>query len=294
MTKLGRTIILTLITFIIICAADFRYEPVRAASRTFVFSTAPWAPAESLKRMYRPLLDYLEEKTDTHFEIVIFPTYDDFINEVKGGYVQFAAVNGASFVRLWHDNADIRYLATSLRQYGSKQRDFYTGYIIVRKDSGINSFMELRGKKFAFVDDTSTSGYKMPMQYMKQLNLDPKTFFRKFFYMGDHDEVIKAVKNRAVDGGATWEVSYETNVKKYGDIFKIIYRSPPVPNDAWVVGGRVPASVGDKIAETLLSINNITATKNGKYVLDPALEVTEVGFSKRSPQFYIGGAAPAK
>jgi phosphate/phosphite/phosphonate ABC transporter binding protein len=244
--------------------------------------------------MYRPLLDFIEEKTGIHFDIVIFPTYEDFIKEVQGGYVQFAAVNGASFVQLWQNNAEIRYLATSLRQYGNKQQDYYTGYIITRKDSGVNTFMDLQGKKFAFVDDTSTSGYKMPMQYMNELNLDPKVFFRKYFFMGDHDEVIKAVKNRAVDGGATWEVSYDMNVQKYGNIFNIIYKSPPVPNDAWVIGNKVSKPVGEQIAVALLSINNITATKSGRYVLDPELGVTEVGFSKRSPQFYLGSSSKGK
>jgi len=287
-----KRILITVLALIL--SASVAAGPARAATKTLIFSTAPWAPADSLKKMYRPLLDYVEEKTGVHFDIVIFPTYDDFIKEVQGGYVQFAAVNGASFVRLWREGADVRYLTTSLRQYGAKQRDFYTGYIIVRKDSGINSFMELQGKKFAFVDDTSTSGYKMPMQYMDELKLDPKVFFKKFFYMGDHDEVIKAVRNRAVDGGATWEVSYDMNVQKYGNIFKIIYKSPPVPNDAWVVGNKVSKELGEQIAATLLEINNITATKSGRYVLDPELGVTEVGFSKRSPQFYLGGGTPEK
>jgi phosphonate transport system substrate-binding protein len=257
-----------------------------AAGRSYVFSTAPWGDPAKLKIMYRPLLDYIEEQTGVHFEIVIFPTYDDLVKEVSGGYVQFAAVSGANFLKLQAENAPMRYLSTSLRQYGEKKNDYYTGYIIVRKDSGIKNFSQLRGKKFAFVDVDSASGYKMPIAYMARQNLDPKTFFKKFFFMGDHDEVIKALKNRHVDGGATWEVSYDMNVKKYGDIFDIIYKSPPIPNDAWVVGNKVPKQLSDRILQVMLGINNITATKKGTYVLDPSLEITEVGFTKRSPKFY--------
>jgi phosphate/phosphite/phosphonate ABC transporter binding protein len=262
--------------------------PAFAADRTIIFSTNPWASEESLKKTYRPILDYIEEKTNIHFDIVIYPTYEDFVKEVQAGFVQFAATSSSGFTEMWNNRADIRYVATSVRLFGSKKQDFYQGYIIVRKDSNIKSFMELEGKKFAFVDDTSTSGYKMPMRYMKQLNLDPNLFFKKYFFMGNHDEVIKAVRNRAVDGGATWEESYEVNVRKYGDIFNILYKSPPVPNDAWVVGGRVSKEEGDRIAEVLLSINESTTTKNGVLVLDHKLGVTEVGFTKESPQFHLG------
>jgi phosphate/phosphite/phosphonate ABC transporter binding protein len=285
---------LIIVSSILIYTACAWAAPARAASRSLVFSTTPWTSPEELKKMYRPLLDYVEEKTGVHFDIVIFPTYDDFVKEVQGGYVQFAAVNAAGFARLWRDGADISYLATSLRQFGDKQRDYYTGYVIVRKDSGIKSFMDLNGKKFAFVSDDSSSGYKAPLEYMKSLNLDPKTFFRKYFFMGDHDEVLKAIRNRAVDGGAATEESYDMNVKKYGDIFNVIYKTPPLANDAWIAGNKVSKELGDRIAAVLLSVNNITSTKTGKYVLDPSLGLTEVGFSKRGLQFYLGGTAQAK
>jgi phosphate/phosphite/phosphonate ABC transporter binding protein len=246
-----------------------------------------------LKKRYKPLLDYIEEKTGMHFDIVIYPTYDDFVKEVESGNVQFALINASGFARIWRDGADVRYLVTSLRQFGDKQRDYYKGYIIVRKDSGINTFMDLKGKKFAFVNDDSSSGYKAPVDYMKSLNLDPKTFFKKYFFMGDHDEVMKAIANKAVDGGAASEESFDMNSKKYGDIFKKLYESPELANDAWVVGDKVPKSLSDQITEALLGVNNITSVK-GQYVLDPALGLTEVGFSKRSLQFYLGESKAAK
>jgi phosphate/phosphite/phosphonate ABC transporter binding protein len=284
---------LLIVLFILIYMACAWAATARAANKSFIFSTTPWTSADDLKKRYTPLLKYIEEKIGVHFEFVMYPTYDDFVKEVENGNVQFALVNATGFARLWRDGTDIRYLVTSLRQFGSKQRDYYLGYVIVRKDSGINSFMDLGGKKFAFVNDESASGYKAPLDYMKGLNLEPKTFFKKYFFMGDHDEVMKAIKNRAVDGGAASEESYDMSVKKYGDIFKVLYTSPELANDAWVVGDKVPKALGDQITEVLLGVNNITSVK-GKYVLDPALGLTEVGFSKRNFQFYLGPSKQEK
>ena len=121
---------------------------------------------------------------------------------------------------------------------------------------------------------------------MREKKLDPDTFFKKYFFMGDHDELAKAVKNGYVDAGATWEASYIINVKRYGEIFKIINETPPIPNDAWVVGNSVPPELAEKIKELLLAMNEDTITSDGRLVLDPSLGLPEIGFAERSPEFY--------
>src|SRR5215510_11252489 len=47
----------------------------------------------------------------------------------------------------------------------------YTSRIYVRKDSGLKTLEELRGKTIAFVDPTSTSGYVYPMVMLIQRGL---------------------------------------------------------------------------------------------------------------------------
>ncbi len=263
---------------------------VSAAEKEYIFSAVPWGNADEIKAMMQPLLDHIEEKTGAKFKTVMFPTYDDLVDEVMGGYVQFAQLNAVTYLNLMHKNADINYVATSIRSFGEFERDYYLGYIFTRKDSPLESFDDLKDKIFAFVDDTSSSGYKMPVAYMKSRNLDPKTYFRKYFFMGDHDEVAKAVANQKVAAGATWEASYTLNQRRYDDLFKIIFETPPIPNDAWIVGNSVPDNLTEKIKKVLLETNIFSYTSDGRKVLDQDLGIPEVGFAERNSQFYEDAA----
>jgi phosphate/phosphite/phosphonate ABC transporter binding protein len=264
-----------------------------ARKKTYIFSTIAWTSEKEMKRIYRPLMDYLEEQTGIHFQIDIPETYEIFISEVEDGNVQFASLNAVGYLKvLKGNNKGIRYLATSTRSFdGGPAKDYYEGYIIVLKDSRYNSLEDLRGKRFGFVSEDSSSGYKIPVAMMAARGINYKTFFKKYFFFGDHDEVIKAVKNRSVEGGATWDNGYTMNVKKYGDIFNVIYRTPPIPSDAWCTGPGVPAETGERMKIVLLGIDENTRTADGRIVLNKELGFPADGWSERNNKFYedIGG-----
>jgi len=101
---------------------------------------------------------------------------------------------------LAHDKNGAQVILASLRQ-GSKT---YRSQIIVRADSGINSIEQLRGKKFAFVDPASASGFLFPNALLAQQGIDYKAFFSDTIFAGGHDKVIIAVYNKQVDGGASF------------------------------------------------------------------------------------------
>ena len=79
----------------------------------------------------------------------------------------------------------------------------YTSRIYVRKESGLKTLEELRGKTIAFVDPSSTSGYVYPMVMLIEKGLvrnkDPKTFFKEFVFSGSHDAGLMALLNGHVD-----------------------------------------------------------------------------------------------
>src|SRR5207244_6062947 len=81
----------------------------------------------------------------------------------------------------------------------------YRGIIVTRKDSGIKSIADLKGKRFAFVDPKSASGYVYPRAMLIEKGIDPETFFSETIFAGSHDRVIAAVLNRRVDAGAIYD-----------------------------------------------------------------------------------------
>jgi len=59
-------------------------------------------------------------------------------------------------------------------------RSMSRGVILVRKDSGINSIRDMKGKRFAFVDKATTAGYLSPLAYFKKMGIENyKTYLKK-------------------------------------------------------------------------------------------------------------------
>jgi phosphonate transport system substrate-binding protein len=111
----------------------------------------------------------------------------------------------------------------------------FTSRIYVRKDSGIKTLEELRGKTIAFIDPSSSSGYTYPMVLLIQRGLvkdrDPKSFFREVMFAGAHDAAMRALVNGHVDAIASFDMAREQYLSDPGEREKITFvaETPPIP-----------------------------------------------------------------
>jgi phosphonate transport system substrate-binding protein len=111
----------------------------------------------------------------------------------------------------------------------------FTSRIYVRKDAGLKTLDDLRGKTIAFVDPASSSGYIYPMVMLIQRGLvkhrDPKTFFREVVYSGAHDASMRALLNGHVDAIASFDLAREQYLKDPAEREKLTWvaESAPIP-----------------------------------------------------------------
>lgn len=82
--------------------------------------------------------------------------------------------------------------------------EFYKGQFIAKKDSGIKTFADLKGKTFCFVDPNSTSGYIIPQIVLKANGIDPEKDFKATTNAGSHNNVGLAVYKGDCDAGVTF------------------------------------------------------------------------------------------
>lgn len=131
----------------------------------------------------------------------------------------------------------------------------YKSQILVRADSGINSLADLKGKKFAFVDALSASGYVYPTLTIKnKTGQEPKTFFSQTIFAGGHPQAALAVYNKQVDGAATFIDARDSLVAANPDIktaTKVIETAGPIPNDGVALRKGFPDDVGKKVVAAL-------------------------------------------
>jgi len=136
----------------------------------------------------------------------------------------------------------------------------YTSRIYVRKDSGLRTLEDLRGRTIAFVDPTSTSGYVYPMVMLIQKGLvqnkDPKTFFKEFVFSGSHDAGLLALLNGHVDAFASFDQAREQYLKDPAQRERLIWvaESAPIPEGGICAREGLDAALVGRVRTALLAM----------------------------------------
>jgi phosphonate transport system substrate-binding protein len=119
----------------------------------------------------------LAEISGVPVRALVASDYAGVIEALRSKRVELAFVHPVGYV-LANREAGCRILVRDV--WGGKTA--YTARFYVRKDRGIRSVEDLRGKTVAFVDPASSSGYIYPMVLLIKQGLvrerDPKTFFK--------------------------------------------------------------------------------------------------------------------
>jgi phosphonate transport system substrate-binding protein len=136
----------------------------------------------------------------------------------------------------------------------------FTSRIYVRRESGIKTLEDLRGKTMAFIDPASSSGYTYPMVLLIQRGLvkdrDPKTFFREVLFAGAHDAGMRALLNGHVDALASFDMAREQYLKDPAERERIIYvaETPEIPEAGIAARAGLDPATFAKVREALLQI----------------------------------------
>ena len=137
----------------------------------------------------------------------------------------------------------------------------YTSRIFVRKDSGIQTLEQLRGKTIAFVDPGSTSGYVYPMVMLMKKGLvkgrDPKTFFKEAMFAGTHEAALLALLNGSVDAVASFDLAPQQYLKDKERVEKLTHvaETDPIPEAGMVVREGLDPVLVKKLHDVLMAFN---------------------------------------
>lgn len=131
------------------------------------------------------------------------------------------------------------------------------------------TFNALKGKKIAFVDAASTSGYLFPASFMKGAGIDIEKgkFFSDVIMAGQHDAAAKLVLNGGADASWTFEDVRDNLVKDTPDVKEKLIPiafTAPIPNDTVSIRKGLPA---DFVAQVKAAFLEYSQTEEGKKVL---------------------------
>ncbi len=211
----------------------------------------PRLGAVELFMMFHPLAEYLTSETGEKVSIVIPKDFEAFQDAVRTGQLNIAFANSLVYVQL-KKNVEIEPLAVSAEpKAGTKFR----GIIIARKNSGIKTVRDLKGKKLVFVEKDSAAGYLFQMLLLKKSGLDIHKDVLLLPFAKKHDNVTLAVYNGAAEAGGLREDDLEKMKDKVDQSqIKIIAYTDYFPNwPVFAVPGLKKETVA-KIRSALLQL----------------------------------------
>jgi len=229
---------------------------------------------------------YLSKELKTTVTVSIFPSYDELTNALVDGKVDIAWITPLAFVQAADRNADVTAMSKAMRQGGGGL--FYRAVFIAKKGAAANGLADLKGKKVAWVNKSSTSGYLFPREMIKKAGFDPDAFFSGETMAGDHPGVCKAVKGGSADVGATFaqDPGEGKQPKPDGcataggslDDYKVVAASGPIPNE--VLACRPDFAFDRKRVNGIIQVfGRMSLSDEGKRVLKDAFQVDGWGIA---------------
>lgn len=136
----------------------------------------------------------------------------------------------------------------------------YSGRIFVRRDSGIKSLEELRGRDIAFADPISESGYLYPLDLLVKAGLiatpdKADAFFRRKYFAGGYQQAMQAMADGLVDAaGASQYSDLLLTPEQQAEVIWIA-ESSQIPSHVVISRRELSQAVSSRFTEVMLSLN---------------------------------------
>ena len=137
----------------------------------------------------------------------------------------------------------------------------YHGRIFVRRDSGIETLEDLRGKSIAFADPISESGYLYPLETFVEAGLlergqDPQEFFSAVYFAGGYQQAIQAVANGYADAAGASQFSDLLLTPDQLEEIIWIAESDDIPSHAVIARGDLEPEQIEAFKQAMLKLND--------------------------------------
>lgn len=217
-----------------------------------VMGFVPMKDAETLIEEVGPLAEMLSEELGIKVKPFTAVNYVSVVEGLGSGQVDFGFIPPFSYV-LANSESDARVILTALGKDGLPA---YKSQFMARVDSGITDLSDLTGKKVAFVDPSSASGYLYPAAHLVSLGYDIDKDIDSVF-AGGHDKSLQAVLNGDVDVAAAFvdvRTRYPEDFPTAAEEVAVIGYTQDIPNVSVTVRGDMDEEMAEKISAALLAI----------------------------------------
>lgn len=245
------------------------YTPKKVLNVQFV----PSSQASTLEAKAKPLESLLKKELGIPVKVTVSTSNNALVEAMSSHQVDVGFLPPNAYV-LAHKRkiADVLLQA---ERYGYDEpsgkmnktlMDKYRAMIVVKKGSKIKSWKDLKGKKIAVQESSSTSGYVYPVAelYKKGLNVVKDSTLTQ---VQGHDQAVLAVYNGDVDAAFVFADARNIAAKDTPQVMKDvvpIYFTKWIPNDTISVRSDMSQAYRTKLKK---AFKNLMKTEKGKKIM---------------------------
>ncbi len=215
-------------------------------------------------RLFKPLKNYLEQHTQYKFTLETSPDFSSFRKNLQQRRYDLVHFNQYHYVKT-HDSLNYDLLVQN-EEFGEKT---IRGGIYVRKDSGIDSLQQLRGKSILFGGGKEAMmSYIVPRYLLAKAGLQPSDF--KSLFASNPPNSILATYTRQVIASGAGEIATRLPIvtrKIDTNELKTLAVSDEMANLPWAIKRELAGDIAQQIKHLLLTLNN---SESGRKVLQAA------------------------
>lgn len=246
-----RTIAITVLAIWLWASAAVGADPDR-----LVVSFTPEAAPIELELDAEGLAAYLADEIGIEVISRVDADYTGTVEAMRAGHAHLAFLSPLASA-LAHEMAGARMILAEERN----GLPYYTSRFWVRRDSGIGSLDDLRGRTIAFNDPLSASGYLFPVAKLIEEGLVADAdalgaFFDRVYFAGGTELSLRALINGFVDaaGVSVYGPEVFLSPEERAELISIAEHGP-IPNHGIAVSGDLSEALVERIEAALLGLN---------------------------------------
>lgn len=210
-----------------------------------------------LTQAYQPLIDHLNRTvTGARFELEASRDYQAYEAKFRARGPEFLLPNP------WQTIEAIKVGYRVIAMAGDAE-DF-KGLFVVRKDRGIRTVDDLKGRVVSYPSPTALAACILPQYFLHSQGIDVNKDIENR-YVGSQESSIMNAYLKQSDAAATWPPPWRSFQREHPEQaaeLRVIWETPPLLNNSVMARDDVPAEVRDGVRRALLELEGIVGGRD--------------------------------
>lgn len=226
-------------------------KPAETLKPLYRLAVHPLHNPSKLSEAYQPLIDYLNRRMDdVRFELEASRDYQVFEAKFRDREPGFLLPNP------WQTLEAIKVGYHVIAMAGDAE-DF-KGLFIVRKDAGIQSPADLKGKTVSYPSPTALAACIMPQYYLYRNGIDVNRDIQNRYVGSQESSIMNAYLGESA-AAATWPPPWRLFQKDHPNEaaeLTVAWETPPLLNNSVMARDDIPPELRDRVRDAILGLKD--------------------------------------